>query len=314
MRSQLRLQLRRALTGAALGGLMAVGPALPASGQTPPSDTSATGELLGNQQGAGVTAEFHTSTPTTGNGGGGGGGGDNSGITCRLTFDSGSLGSDASLTQEQLQAAYDREAAQGGTSVAVVRVCADEAGNIVSTDLIDWAPGTPVDADPADLAAMAREWLDFPKPAGDMSPPLATGTVAQLPTYMWIDNWDPVSRTATAGPVNATVTATPIRQTWSIDGQQVAACAGPGVVVEQGATAPADACGWTPEHSSAGQRTRSETTGEPCFNVTVTLTWDVTWTSNVVGGVQQLEPDGTSQSTACVVVAEVQAVVSGDGR
>jgi hypothetical protein len=223
------------------------------------------------------------------------------------------LGSDASLTQTQLQAAYDREAAQGGSSVAVVRVCSDAAGNIVSTQLIDWAPGTPVDVDPADLAAMAREWLEFPTPAGDMSPPLATGTVAQLPTYMWIDNWDPVSRTATAGPVNATVTATPIRQTWSVGDRQVASCAGPGVAVEEGATAPAEACGWTPEHSSAGERTRSEATGEPCFNVTVTLTWAVSWTSNVVDGVQGL-PQGTSQSTACVVVAEVQAVVSGGGQ
>jgi hypothetical protein len=307
----MRSRSMRALAAVVLASLPVLGIAGPARAQVP-NDTSATGELLGNQQGAAVTAEFNSSRPTGGNGGGGGGGGGNSGITCRLTFDSGSLVTDASLTQAQLQEAFDRESAQGGTSVAVVRVCSDQAGNIVSTDLIDWAPGTAVDADPADLAAMAREWLEFPSPAGDTSPPLATGTVAQLPTYLRIDNWDPVSRTATAGPVNATVTATPVRQTWSVDGHQVASCAGPGVEVEAGATAPAEACGWTPQHSSAGQRARSDA-GEPCFTVTVTLTWDVSWTSNAAPGVHEL-PQGTSQSTACVVVAEVQAVVSGDGR
>jgi hypothetical protein len=126
-----------------------------------------------------------------------------------------------------------------------------------------------------------------------------------------IENWQDVSRTATAGPVSATVTAHPTRQTWSIGGRQVASCNGPGVVVEPGEAPPADACGWTPDHSSAGQRSRRPDSGEPCFNVTITVTWEVTWTSNVVDGVQTLDPPtGTSQSTACVVVAEVQAVVS----
>ena len=305
----MRSRSMRGLAGVVLASLFVLGVVIPASGQVPPNDTSATGELLGNQQGAGVTAEFSSARPGNGNGGGGGGGG-NSGITCRLTFDSGSLGSDAPLTQDELQAAYDREVGQGGSSVAVVRVCSDEAGNIVSTQLINWTPGTPVAVDPAVLAQMAREWLEFPAPAGETSPPLATGTVAQLPTYLAIDNWADVARTATAGPVSATVTARPVRQAWSIDGTVVAECNRPGVLVESGAPAPAEACGWTPEHSSAGQRTRSAS-GEPCFNVTVTMTWDVSWTSTGAGGAGGPLDPGTSQSTACVVVAEVQAVVSG---
>jgi hypothetical protein len=299
----------RVVASVVLASMFVLGVAMPAGSQVPPNDTSATGELLGNQQGAGVTAQFRTSQPGNAGGGGGGGGG-NSGITCRLTFDSGSLGSDASLTQDQLQAAYDREVSQGGSSVAVVRVCSDEAGNIVSTELIDWAPGTPVDVDPAVLAQMASDWLEFPLPAGETSPPLATGTVAQLPTYLAIDNWAAVSRTATAGTVSATVTATPIRQTWTVDGAVVAECDRPGVLVEAGAAAPPEACGWTPEHSSAGQRARSAS-GEPCFSVTVTLAWDVRWTSRGAGGASGVLDEGTSSSLACVVVAEVQAVVSG---
>ena len=310
----MRSRSMRVLASSGMVGLFALGAAVPAGAQTPPTDTSATGELLGNQQGAGVTAEFNTGQQGNGNGGGGGGGGgDNSGITCRLTFDSGTLGNEASLTQDQLQAAYDREVGQGGTSVAVVRVCSDEAGNIVSTELIDWAPGTPIEVDPQALAEMANEWLEFPNPVGETSPPLATGTVAQLPTYLAIDNWAPVSRTATAGTVSATVTATPLRQTWMIDGEVVAECNRAGVLVEGGAAAPPEACGWTPEHSSAGQPTHSESTGEPCFDVTVTLTWDVRWTSEGANGASGVfDEGGTSQSNACVVVAEVQAVVTGE--
>lgn len=299
------------LAGMGLAGTMVLGIAVPAGAQQQPNDTSATGELLGGQQGAGVTAEFNETRGGNSAAGGGGGGGDNSGITCRLTFDSGSLGSEASLTEAELQSAYDREAAQGGSSVAVVRVCSDEAGNIVSTELIEWAPGTPVEVDPQVLAQMASDWLVFPSPVGETSPPLATGTVAQLPTYLAIENWEPVSRTATAGPVSATVTATPIRQTWMLNGDVVAECNRPGVLVEANAAAPPEACGWTPEHSSAGQPSRSDA-GEPCFDVTVTLTWDVRWTSTGAGGAGGVLDAGTSQSTACVVVAEVQAVVTGE--
>ena len=162
----------RMLAGAVFASLFVLGVAMPAGGQVPPDDTSATGELLGNQQGAGVTAEFRSAQPGNGNGGGGGGGG-NSGITCRLIFDSGSLGSDASLTQDQLQAAYDREVSQGGSSVAVVRVCSDEAGNIVSTTLIDWAPGTPVDVDPEGVLLLRRVLIDDDR----RRVPLKTGEV-----------------------------------------------------------------------------------------------------------------------------------------
>jgi hypothetical protein len=303
----------RLLASLGLASSIALGVAWPAGAQTPPTDTSATGELLGDQQGAGIAAQFNGAQQGNGNGGGGGGGGgDNSGITCRLSFDSGSLGDEASLTEAQLQEAYDREVAQGGSSVAVVRVCSDQAGNIVSTELIEWTPTTPVEVDPQVLAQMAYDWLMFPRPVGETSPPLATGTVAQLPTFLAIENWAEVSRTATAGTVSATVTATPVRQTWTFEGEVVAECNRAGVLVEAGASPPPEACGWTPEHSSAGQPTRGES-GEPCFDLVVTMTWDVGWTSEGAGGASgEFDDGGISQSRACVVVAEVQAVVSGE--
>jgi hypothetical protein len=307
--------VRRRVTAALLGTLLTsqftIGAGM-AGAQPVPSDTSATGELLGGGGGAAVTADFQPNGNGNGGGGGGGGGrGDNSGITCRLTFATGAGSRSDDLSGEELQAAYDQQVGAGRSSVAVVRICSDEQGTIVSTELIDWAPGTPVQVDPAALAEMAREWLVFPVPSGETSPPLATGTVAQLPTYVAIDNWAAVSRTATAGPVTATVIATPARQTWRVGGEVVVECDGPGVLVEAGATAPPEACAWTPEHSSAGQPTRSES-GEPCFDVTITLTWDVRWTSTGAGGAGGPLDDGTRSSRTCIVVAEVQAVVSGE--
>jgi hypothetical protein len=71
-------------------------------------------------------------------------------------------------------------------------------------------------------------------------------------------------------------------------------------------------CARTPEHSSAGQGTTGGTAGEPCFPVTVTVTWDVTWEANVPNAGGSLG-QGTSASDTCLVVAEVQAVVTGAG-
>jgi hypothetical protein len=106
-----------------------------------------------------------------------------------------------------------------------------------------------------------------------------------------------------------------VRQTWEIgdsvrDTSYTVDCGGPGVVFDpaSGAAPPAGACSWIPPHSSAGQSAESEASGEPCFEATVTMTWNVTWDSNVGAGGDLGE--GTSSSTACLVVGEVQAVVT----
>src|SRR5262249_7493086 len=156
--------LGEVLAGVALMSLSVLATAATAEAQVPPSDTTATGDLLGGGSGAQVNVGFRSSSP--GDNADGRQGRSNSNIVCRLTFDSGSVGNDGSLTRDPLQAAYDREVAQGGTSVAVVRVCADQNGNIVSAQVINWTPGTPVNVDPAELAATARSWLQFPAPAG----------------------------------------------------------------------------------------------------------------------------------------------------
>src|SRR6266511_2424239 len=136
--------------------------------------------------------------------------------------------------------------------------------------------------------------------------------------FPWV--WEPLTAQAEAGPVVATATANPTNQTWQIydkfrDDMYTVECAWRGVSYEEVTAGSAEQpCTWTPPHSSAGQPTPPGG-GQPCFYATVTMTWDVVWTSTIggaAGPAGNFEPQSRTAST-CIVVKEVQAVVSGDG-
>jgi hypothetical protein len=296
-----------ALSAAGLLVLSATGVgAAPPPGGVVGSGAEATGELLGGGGGARVGAGSTEFAPGAAEGGGGG----DDGITCSLVIDD-AVADGAG--QEQLQQEYDDQRAQGVDQVYVSYVCSDEAGNVWYTEA-PWAPADPF-IDPELLMQMALETLYFPAPSGASAPSADVGMVTQLDGYFWIDNWAPVSETATAGPVSATVTATPVQQTWTIDdsirGATEFSCDGPGVAYDpaSGGTPPEGACVWRPPHSSAGQASRHPTTGQPCFPATVTITWGVAWTAQGAPGGGQLDP-GTSSSSTCLVIDEIQAVVT----
>ena len=182
--------------------------------------------------------------------------------------------------------------------------------------MIQWTPAVGDPVSPEWLAQQARERLVLPYPNARMAPAPGVGTTAQLRTYFWLTNWpdEPLWQEASAGTVTARVTATAVRQTWRIrdelrgetDTENCGATAG--VAFDPANPEAAGSCGWTPQHSSAGQPSDHPTTGEPCFDASVTVYWNLSWDSNVT------EPEdlGTvpMTSTACIVVAEVQAVVS----
>jgi hypothetical protein len=106
-----------------------------------------------------------------------------------------------------------------------------------------------------------------------------------------------------------------VSQSWVIQDthrgtSETVTCTGPGSVYDQSlpyeAQVPPE-CGWTPTHSSDGQTHTSPTSGEPCFPATLTVTWEVSWASNAVAGGALGE--GTSSTSVCLVVAELQATV-----
>jgi hypothetical protein len=295
----------------------------PANGAPPPpggvsgSGSEAVGSLLGGGSGAGIGAshgQFSPGTPVDDAPRGSGGGDD--GVTCEMLIVNAGGRADQGATLDQLQRELGTVQGLGQDKLTVEYVCRGPGGQ-VWYDLMEWPPDgdDAVFIDPAILADMAYESLYFPPPSGSTTPPMDPGTVAQLPTFFQVDNWAPVSESATAGPVTATVTATPVQQTWDIrdsvrDTSYTVSCEGPGVAFDpaSGDPPPDGVCEWTPPHSSAGQSVRSEQSNEPCFDATVTITWAVAWESNVGEGDSLGE--GTSSSSACLVVGEVQAVVT----
>lgn len=190
-----------------------------------------------------------------------------------------------------------------GTGEIVLRdpVTGAITGTIPADELTSGAQPT-FTVSSAILAEFAFAELTLPAPTIGMSP--AGDQITQLPSWMWIDRsaWGSRDRTATAGPVSATVTASPVRVEWDMGNGDAVACSGPGRVYEKRFAGRPEAtdCRYTYRHSSAIQP------GE-AYNVTATVVWTATWSGSDGNGGDLGEL--TSQTTQPVRVAEVQALV-----
>lgn len=128
---------------------------------------------------------------------------------------------------------------------------------------------------PGVLAARARALLVLPRPVIGSSPPPGRLQLARLPTWLWVRavTWVPQSRTAAVPGESVTATATPAFVTWRMGDGSIVTCHGPGVpyTVRYSPVAASPDCGYIYSQSSAG---------EPggAYRVTVTITWDITWT------------------------------------
>lgn len=164
-----------------------------------------------------------------------------------------------------------------GVAVQVMRVCTDrETGEYVDVDIITVTPPLPgAFVDPARLAVMARSRLPLPLPAARMSP--EGEQTANVDSWLWVDNWAPQTRSATAGGVTTVVVATPVEQRWTFGSpseRTICSDAGTPYDLTRPASQQSTTCSYTFRHSSAGQP-------NDAYRVTVTLVWHVTWTSNI---------------------------------
>lgn len=153
------------------------------------------------------------------------------------------------------------------------------------------------------LAQQALATIQFPVPTMRMSPSSSFGVVNFL-TYLWIDPaaWQPFTATATAGPVTATVTATPDQVVWNMGDGHQAVCTGPGVPWND--TMPHTDCDYTyPRDSSKQPGGR--------YTVTARVYWHVTWTAAGTAGGGDLGDIGGATSTTPVRVDEIQTIVTG---
>jgi hypothetical protein len=188
-----------------------------------------------------------------------------------------------------------------GLHVQVLRMCDDvSTGEYVSVDLIVVVPPLPPPVDPAELARMARSRLPIAAPEWQTYPDAEQ--VVNVPSWLWVDGWAPLTRTATAGGVTATVTAMPVSQRWDFGNGDSRTCQGAGSSFDRSrrvADQPPPTCSYAFPKSSASSP------GET-FAGSVTVTWQVSWSSNIGAGGNLGLLSRSSQVP--FRVAEVQAV------
>lgn len=253
--SSLVLTALLALAPASVGAAAAQG-----GGGESGSDRSATGELLGDGS-AEVVARDGGDLGDDGAPRGGGGN-----VVCHY-YD------DASGDPVN---PWDLSPEVNGLNVMILRDCVDaDTGEYVSIDLITVVPPLVPQPDPGELAVMARSRLPLPLPAARMNP--EGDQTVNLASWLWVDNWQTQTRSATAGGVTSVVVATPVEQRWTFGSpseKQICTDAGTPYDTSRPASEQSTTCSYTFRHSSAGQP-------ENAYRVTVTLVWHVTWTSNI---------------------------------
>ena len=170
------------------------------------------------------------------------------------------------------------------------------------------AGGGPAPPDPAVLAALARQTLGLPSPVIRSSPAQNALQLTNLPTWLWINpaEWVPESKTATVPGESVTATATPVSVTWHPGDGSTVTCQGAGTpyTSADNPAAASPSCGHTYTSSSAGQPGGA-------FQVTATITWDVTWQG--AGGAGGVLPPLFTTAVAAFRVAESQALNTSGG-
>jgi len=125
------------------------------------------------------------------------------------------------------------------------------------------------------LVQEAMRRLAPPAPAVNLNP--EGDQLVQLPSWLWLDSGQWVTRraTASAGGVSATVVADPQRVLWDMGNGDTVTCDGPGrpYAAEFAESPEATECRYTYRHSSASQPGAS-------FEVTATIRWAASWSGS----------------------------------
>ncbi|HUB38059.1 MAG TPA: hypothetical protein VMA72_04335 [Streptosporangiaceae bacterium] len=149
--------------------------------------------------------------------------------------------------------------------------------------------------------------LDVPHLRPATAPPRGTAGLVGLPEWFWVPaaKWHVRSVTVTAGPVWATVTATPVSLTVQPGaGLSPVTCAGPGTAYNRRKPA-------AQQHTDCSYTYLQPSAGLPgsAYRASVTATWRVTWTgSGDTGGV--LDPALAVPVGFAIGVAQGEALVT----
>ena len=162
------------------------------------------------------------------------------------------------------------------------------------------------------LARAAANTLVLPKPRVRRNP--AGDALVNLPTWWWVDaaQWTLLRQRTQAGPVWAEVTATPVSTSWDPgDASAPVVCNGPGIPYDTSRSAQTQStdCSYTYRRSSGDQPQTGPSVNDRFFTVTVTTTWQVSWTG--FGGSGGTLPVLTTSSSFPLAVTQRQTVVTG---
>ena len=128
--------------------------------------------------------------------------------------------------------------------------------------------------------------MGLPSPLLHFDP--ASFGVTNLATWMWIDPsiWHVYSATASVASVTATAVATPRSVSWNMGDGSTVVCSGPGTPyrADLPASVQQTSCSHVFRRSSAGQPSPDGNPNDGAFTVTATVTWAVSWSSDVGGG------------------------------
>lgn len=161
--------------------------------------------------------------------------------------------------------------------------------------------------DPYQLALEAVASVEIAPPAIRTSPSENGRLYVQVPTWLWLDTswWHPYEATANTGRIWSTVRAAPVATTWDLGDGHSVSCRGPGTQWRPGLAEDASDCTHT-------YRTSSSTQPGGTYDLNATVTFEVSWSSNAMGG--GTLPTISRTSTLDVEVGEIQAIGTRGGR
>lgn len=229
-----------------------------------------------------------------------GGGGDLSNVECKFFTAPLNEGADRPGVGEHVT---DTSTLEEGTYIWLL--CRDmTTGDSTFENLFAWDPANPPVLTPpaAVLAQMAANSVRLPLPSTRTWPPSGSPGLVNLPVWLHMDNWEPVTATASAGGLTATVEAVPVRADWDMDEDTtVCSSAGSEYDPETRPDPTSSSCSYTYLRSSG---VRPDGTYHNSVVVTWSLRW---WATNGEGG--DLGEVAGPSSSFDLVIEESQALV-----
>jgi hypothetical protein len=169
--------------------------------------------------------------------------------------------------------------------------------------------GIPEGVTPNTVAQRAASSITLPSPVIRTNP--AASTVVNIPTWLWINSsiWHPRTATASLAGISATATASPVMVTFATgDGAHVV-CYGPGTAYNpsEPPSTQRTSCSHSYSYSSAGQASPDGNANDDAFDISATITWNVTWKGDGFAGGGSL-PALTTTSTTSLRVEQIESV------